>query len=471
MKKKLAYNLSTNTLQLVINQLFGVLIFYVLSVGLNKNTFGQLNLALAILLSAFNILSFGIDQVVIKKVADGDDSKSVLSLYIFHVILTGVLFYSTLLLGRLILVNNDKVYTLVLLIGAGKLMIFLSTPLKQVTSGLERFKLLSYMLVTSNIARGISLVVLALLHVLSIQNIIWIFIGGDALELIVCVGLFRRYIAVPIMPRWNKIAYVELLKQSLPQVGVVLITSALARFDWLFIGFILSAVKLAEYSFAYKIFEISTLPLLAIAPILIPRFTRLFKNDEYKEVNLKLLLRLELIIAALTGLLLNICWNPVVDMLTHGKYGAVNTNVIFILSLCLPFLYLNNFLWTIFFVQNQLKMIFRSFLITFTFNVIGDIVLIPFFKNEGAAIAFLVACLVQVIFYISKNSIEALKGSMLTLFICIACAMVSGFLTKLAFQNTWLAAVSSIIFYCVFLLITAQIKRSDRKDLISLFNW
>ncbi|GAA3994099.1 oligosaccharide flippase family protein [Mucilaginibacter dorajii] len=471
MKKKLAYNLSANTLQLVINQLFGVLIFYVLSVGLDKNTFGQLNLALAILLSAFNILSFGIDQVVIKKVADGEDAKSVLSVYAFHVVLTGVLFYSILLLGGLILVSNDQVYTLVLLIGAGKLMIFLSTPLKQVTSGLERFKLLSYMLVTSNIVRGLSLVVLALLHVLSIQNIIWIFIGGDALELMVCVLLFRRYVSVPIMPRWNKIAYVELLKQSLPQVGVVLITSALARFDWLFIGLILSAVKLAEYSFAYKIFEISTLPLLAIAPILIPRFTRLFKNDGHKEVDIKLLVRFELIIAALTGLLLNICWNPVVDLVTHGKYGAVNTNVIFILSLCLPFLYLNNFLWTIFFVQNQLKMIFRSFVITFTVNVVGDIVLIPFFKNEGAAISFLAACLVQATFYISKNNLEALKGSMLTLFICTACALVSGFLTKFLFQNTWIAAISSVILYFAFLLITAQIKRSDRKGIICLFNW
>jgi O-antigen/teichoic acid export membrane protein len=471
MKKKLAYNLSANTLQLVINQLFGVLIFYVLSVGLDKNTFGQLNLALAILLSAFNILSFGIDQVVIKKVADGEDAKSVLSLYTFHVILTGVLFYSILLLGGLILVSNDQVYTLVLLIGAGKLMIFLSTPLKQVTSGLERFKLLSYMLVTSNIVRGLSLVVLALLHVLSIQNIIWIFVGGDGLELIVCVWLFRRYISMPIMPRWNKIAYVELIKQSLPQVGVVLITSALARFDWMFIGFILSAVKLAEYSFAYKIFEISTLPLLAIAPILIPRFTRLLKNDEHREVDLKLLIRFELIIAALTALLLNICWNPVVDMLTHGKYGAVNTNVVFILSLCLPFLYLNNFLWTIFFVQNRLKMIFRSFLVTFTINVIGDVLLIPFFKNEGAAIAFLLACLVQVIFYISKNNLPSLKSSMLTLIICLACALVSGFLTKLVFQNTWLAVVGSIILYFSFLLITAQIKRGDRKGLVNLFNW
>jgi hypothetical protein len=46
MKKRLVIDLSANTLQLVVNQLFGVLIFYVLSVNLDKNSFGQLNLAL-----------------------------------------------------------------------------------------------------------------------------------------------------------------------------------------------------------------------------------------------------------------------------------------------------------------------------------------------------------------------------------------------------------------------------------------
>ncbi len=245
MKRKLVHNLSANVLQLVVNQLFGVLIFYLLSVNLDKSSFGQVNLALALLLAVFNILSFGIDQVVVKKVAQGDDAQTVLSLYAFHVIIAGFLFYGILLIGSLFFTHHNELYRLILLIGAGKLMIFFSTPLKQVSSGMERFKLLSYMLVVSNAVRGICLVVLALLHHINLQTIVWVFIAGDALELLVCAYLFKRHIKVPVKPRWAKIEYRELLKQSLPQVGVVLITSALARFDWLFIGFILSAAKLA----------------------------------------------------------------------------------------------------------------------------------------------------------------------------------------------------------------------------------
>lgn len=470
MKKKLVIDLSANTLQLVINQLFGVLIFYVLSVNLDKNSFGQVNLALAVLLSAFNILSFGIDQVIIKKVAHGDDAQTVMSLYAFHVLFTGGLFYGILLFGRAFFIHDNELYRLILLIGLGKLMIFLSVPLKQVSSGLERFKLLAYMLVISNMARGISLLILAFLHQVNIGAIIWVFIGGDVLELMVSFYLFRRYVGLPVLPVWKKAAYFSLLRESLPQVGVVLITSALARFDWLFIGFMVSAVSLAEYSFAYKIFEISTLPLLAIAPLILPRFTKLFKTGDHQHADFKLLIRIELIIAGFTALVLNMCWNPVIDNITHGRYGAVNTTTIFILSLCLPFMYLNNFLWTIFFAQNRLKMIFQSFLVTFGVNVAADLVLIPFYKNEGAALAFLLACLVQAIFYLANDN-AGLKGSFYTLIICTASALFSGFAAKMLFQNPWLAGGISVIFYGLSLLITMQLKRTDKEGLTRLLNW
>jgi O-antigen/teichoic acid export membrane protein len=230
-----------------------------------------------------------------------------------------------------------------------------------------------------------------------------------------------------------------------------------------------SAASLAEYSFAYKIFEISTLPLLAIAPLLIPRFTKLFKTDNHRQADLKQLIRIELIIAAFTGLMLNMCWNPLIDIATHGKYGSVNTTTIFILSLCLPLLYINNFLWTIFFVQNRLKMIFQSFLVTFCINVAADLVLIPFYKNQGAALAFLLACVAQAVFYLANDSMK-LKGSFYTLIICTACAVFSGFAAKSLFQNPWMAGIISVIFYGLSILVTMQLKRADKQGLSRLLN-
>jgi O-antigen/teichoic acid export membrane protein len=471
MKRKQLSNLSANALQLIFNQFFGLVIFYILSTSLSKDSFGQVNLALAILLAAFNILSCGIDQLIIKKIAVGDDKQTMLSLYVSHTLITGLLFYGILLTGFILFPHHPSIYNLVLLIGIGKLMIYFSAPFKQVANGLELFKLLAWLLVISNFTRCVCLVVLALLHGINLTAIVAIFIIGDTLELAVGVYLFKRTVSIPLAIKWNKTGYMQLLRESLPQTGVVVITSALARFDWIYIGCILSAVKLAEYSFAYKVFEISTLPLLAIAPLLIPHFTKLFQQPNINMANFKFLIRVEMVVAAFMGLVLNIGWSPFIDGVTAGKYGVINVNTIFILSLCMPLLYLNNFLWTIYFVQGKLKMILTAFIITLVVNVAGDILLIPYYKNEGAAFAFLLGCVAQAIFFLQKNSISELNKIWLPLLICSACAFCSGSITRFIFVNTWIALPVSVIFYFVLLLATTQIRLRDRKNLAELINW
>ncbi|HEY4322674.1 MAG TPA: oligosaccharide flippase family protein [Mucilaginibacter sp.] len=469
MKGKLVQNLSANFSQLILNQVFGVGIFYVLSTGLDKSSFGQINLALAVLLAIFNILSFGIDQLIIKKIAAGEYLPSVLSLYIIHVLFTGIVFYGLLFGGFILFPHSGNIYGIILLIGIGKLMIFFSTPFKQAANGLEKFKLLGYMSVISNFIRCCGLIILVLLHNLSVRYIILIFIGGDVAELSLCIYLFYTSTNAPLTISWSRKNYFKLLNEALPQTGVVLITSALARFDWLFIGFMVSAIKLAEYSFAYKVFEISTLPLLAIAPLLIPRFTKLFQQNTIPIIKLKLLVRIEMVIGAFVGLLLNICWNPITDKITVGKYGAINIKTIFILSLCMPFLYLNNFLWTINFAKGRLKMIFASFVITFVVNVFGDILLIPFFKNEGAAFAFLAACIVQTVFYIRKTDIPELNNIWYSLVICTCCALISGFIIRIPLENKWQAIPITVVLYIILLFATRQLQLKDRLNFKQLF--
>jgi O-antigen/teichoic acid export membrane protein len=458
-------NLSANALQLVANQLFGLVIFYILSITLSKANFGLLNLALAILLAVFNILSCGIDQLIIKKIAADDHKESALSVYITHTLITGLLFYGLLLAGYLLFPNLPQVYGLLLLVGIGKLMIYLSTPYKQAANGLEKFKLMAWLSVISNFVRCACLVAALLLHSIDLSVIVAIFIIGDTLEFIIGFILFKTKAQMPVRLKWDGQNYLNLIREALPQMGVVLITSSLARFDWIFIGFMLSAIKLAEYSFAYKLFEIATLPLLAIAPLLIPRFTKMFKQGAINIAGLTFLIRVEMIVAALTVLLLNLYWSPIIDWVTQGKYGAVNVNTIFILSLCLPLLYMENFLWTIFFAQGRLKMILHAFMVTLAVNVVGDVILIPLYKNEGAAIAFLLACIAQIIFYLNKNTLTELKKIWQPLFICTACALGSGFAAKAILGDSWVVIPVAVVLYLGLLFISGQVRLSDKETL------
>jgi O-antigen/teichoic acid export membrane protein len=461
MKGKLLQNLSANTVQLVVNQAFGLLIFFVLSNGLDKTTFGKINLVLAVLLAVFNILSFGIDQVVVRKIASGSNARSLLSVYLFHVVVSGWCFYMLLIFGRCFAPHWLGFNNLLLLIAIGKAMVFFSTPFKQVAAGLEQFKLLSRMSVISNIIRGCALLVLSLIHSLTINYVVVVFIIGDVAELLIAIFLFKACFKIPIAI--SKKGYMQLIKESFPQMGVVVFTSALARFDWIFIGAFVSAIKLAEYSFAYKIFELSSLPLLAIAPLLVPRFAAIITEGRLPVANLQKLLRLEMVIAALTALLLYLCWSPLMDGITAGKYGAVNAKTILILAACMPLLYFNNFLWSIAFAQGRLKMILGVIALTFIVNVLGDVILIPLFKNEGAALGYLFAMLAQCLAYIKNNNVQAIAKGWVPLLICSFCAVVAGVSASLLFHNIYLMVLFGLFIYTVFIVITRQLGLSDVK--------
>ena len=461
MKIKLLQNLSANTLQLVINQFFAALTFYILSLGLDKATFGRINLALAILLSVFSVLSFGIDQLTVKKVAQGDDVPTVINLYIGHVLLSGCIFYGLLLFGYIIFHGSPN-YDLVLWMGFGKLMMFFAMPFKQVTNGLEKFSLLAKMAIISNTLRAIGLLVLLLCHALNLTTAVITFVAGDTIEFIGNAILFYRHNNYPLRIRFDGFGYRELVKEAMPQIGVVLITAALGRFDWIFIGFMTSDVKLAEYSFAYKVFEVSTLPLMAIGPLLVPLFTRHF-NNKADSTPLKLFIRGELVIAALTALILNITWEPVVNWLTHGKYGTVNISTVFVLSLCMPLLYLNNFLWTIQFAKGNLKLILNAFIITLTVNVVANLILIPLYGNVGAAVSFLAATLAQTMFYLLKNPVTELKRVYINTLLCTLCALIAGFASRMIPFNILFRIGIAVVCYVCLLFITRQLRLTDPK--------
>ncbi len=56
MKKKIIHDISASSLQVIINQFSGVLVFFILSAYFTKNEFGEINWSLAVLMVAFAIL-------------------------------------------------------------------------------------------------------------------------------------------------------------------------------------------------------------------------------------------------------------------------------------------------------------------------------------------------------------------------------------------------------------------------------
>ena len=466
MPQKFTHDISSNALQVIVNQICGLGIFYILSTHLDKTDFGEINWTLAVLLTIFGILTCGIDQVAVRRIASGQDEKRVLSIYISHVVFSGLMIYLILLINEYIFPIFFQKHFLLLLLGTGKLMIFFSTPFKQLATGLEKFRPLLFMSVASNIFRSVALLSFALFSGLSINLIIIIFIGGDLVELLLCIIVTQRIIKVPVLLNFDNKEYYGILKESMPQLGVAVFTSIISRFDWIYLGLFSSSVILANYSFAYKIFEMATLPMLVLAPLLIPRFTKIFHPDvrepEIARTNdILVLLRIEMAISSLVALVINIMWVPIIDLITNGKYGMVNRYTVLFLTAAMPFLYLNNFLWTINFARGYLKMIFIVFAVTFAANITADIILIHFYHAEGAAAAYLLTIVIQSVLYLGNTRLKGLSNASLSVLVCPACAILGGVIAVLTFHNCWVQLLVACILYQALLLLSRQLKFTD----------
>ena len=170
--KRFIQNISASSLQMIINQAFGLVIFYVLSTQLDKATFGNFNWALAILLTSFGVLSCGMDQLVVKKIAVGENVNSVLSLYLLHVLSMAVFFYVVLIFSYFFFSSFFKSNLLLIILSVAKLFTFFSTPFKQLCIGLERFRALLFMSIGSNAFKGALLLLLCAIDQLSDRSAI-----------------------------------------------------------------------------------------------------------------------------------------------------------------------------------------------------------------------------------------------------------------------------------------------------------
>jgi O-antigen/teichoic acid export membrane protein len=459
MRRSFLKNLSHNFFQLFVNQLFGLVIFLALSKILTKEEFGAFNWALAILLLAFGFLSFGMDQLFVKKVASGQPISSLLSIYLVHVVVTGLLFLGIVAIIVLFLPYSLQ-YQLLFLLAIGKMALYFSTPFKLMANGLEKFKQLKWMSITANLLKAVVVCAFAWINRKSLYLIVPFFILCEVLELIFCIYIGRK-LSTNLHFSFSRNKYLSLAKESLPQLGVVFFAAILSRFDWIYIGLFSSPVKLAEYSFAYKVYELASTPLLVIAPMLIPLFVRKQQKQSYSEGKMITLLRIQLIIAALTVLLLNLAWEPVVDPLTNNKYGTVNSKTILLLSLCLPFQYLNNFLWSFHFAKGALKMILRIFFISFCVDITSVLILVPLLGNDGAALAYLLAIGIQTVFYVRQTKLFNKISLIQPLFFCLIVALLSVFMVRTIFKDIYVIIFFGILIYVWLLILTGQLKRKD----------
>ena len=465
MKKNFLKDISASTIQIVLNQSLGLLAFIIISRYLVKAEYGELNWSLAILTFIITLLSLRLEQIVVRKVAAGDDASKILTLFSGHTFISGIAFYIFLFLSNLAFPSFFERHQFLLILAISQLISFISLPFKQIVNGKEFFRLLAVMSSVSNLIRAVWLLWIVFFSELTVQGVLIIYIVSALAELAVNFYIVRYRLKI-CAGRWIIKDYFLLLNESIPQIGSVFLNACIARIDWILLGIFSGTIITAEYSFAYRVFELCPVPLLILGPILLSRFSKYFsQNSETALLNKKreigFFIRCEMIAATSIPLVLNILWTPLIDLITNNKYGAVNKTNFLLLSLCLPFQYMNNLLWTVEFAQNRLKRIFKITATTCIIIVVGNLFMIPLLNARGAAIVYLLATITECLIYLRVSIIGRIKESWQSLFFCTGILLLSGFAANHITDIVLIQLLLSVVIYFILLLVTKQIKKDD----------
>lgn len=471
MNRKLISDISASTIQVILNQVLGLVIFFLTSRYLSKELYGEMNWSLALVAFVTTILSLRLEQVMVQRVAAGHSASRMLTLFSGHILFTGLAFYLVLFLCSLVFPSFFGKHDLLLILAISHLLSFFSTPFKQLANGMESFRLLTIMSSVSNLIRALWLLIIVLYSSMTIEWVLIVYITSSLVELIICIYLAKYRLRISFSFQEKMEDYFKLIRSSLPLAGAVLLNASIARIDWILLGIFTTATDTAEYSFAYKVFELSPFPLLIIAPILLSRLSKFFSTRDETALlqnrhDLSLLIRIEMILATGIPLVLNLIWTPLIDGLTANKYGSVNALTFFTLSCCIPFLYINNILWSALFAQNKLKLILRVTLVTFIVIFIGDLCFIPFYAGQGAALVYLVATLTEYLNYMRSSRLAAVRELWLSPLTCGAAAILCGFISVYITDSLFLRLVLALPSFCFLLLATKQLQKSDMEYML-----
>lgn len=454
---KLFRDLSANTIQTGITQLAGLIIFYFMSKYLPKSDFGEYGWSTAVGSTVIAIGSLGLDLVLVKRIAAGRDALLMAGIHFFHTLAIGILTIIGLWSIHLFYPAFQAAHPLLLFIVLQLIVSNIANTFKFSLTGLERFKYLAIIACCFNLSKLAAICMLFFGKELSIINIVYGFLAASVLELLIAYYYLQRTLKSRILPRLKRVVYKGFIIESLPQLGVVLFDSALARIDWILLGIFSTVSITAEYSFAYKFFELSKIPLLILAPVLLTRLTKLIQQrqevSEEKQKSIQRFFDLEVFLSCFIPLIMVSCWSPLIDWVTDNKYGSSNETTFRILAICVPLHFIINFYWTVAFVNGRLKQIMYITIGVSLLNILLNILAIPKMGSLGAAYAFLFSTLIQMILYVRANQTSTLNPQIKKGFLVLLLAIASACFSLYTVSNPYVNIILTPALYLTSLLL------------------
>ncbi|MGN6397432.1 MAG: oligosaccharide flippase family protein [Mucilaginibacter sp.] len=465
-KNKLFIKLFSSGLQALSVQVLGSIFFYIVSVYISKDDFGIISWTNAVSIFITTILGVGLEQVVIRRIAASQRSDWAAAAYFTHSFIGFGATFVFLLLVEKITGSKSELYNNLPWFFLAQGLIFTALPLKQFLNAKERFAPYGVISVISNIGKIAAALLLVKNGQLYLNTVLIILICTSAIELISLLVFVLTKTCFSFSFRFS--AYARLVKESLAQYIAVIFDISLSRMDWILLGIMATGSVLADYSFAYRAYELARLPMLIIAPIILPRFSRLLsinnKVDIEYEIYIQSFNRSEQFLAAGIPLVLNIIWSPLLQIITKGKYGESNSAEFLILSVCIPLQFFINFLWSLAFGAKKYKSVSLITVACAVTNIFLNVALIPKFGGAGAATAFFATTILQAGLYFRLVRNEIIKLSLLPNVLFIAEAALCYLLTSMLHIHFLLQLTAAVALYLLIAVFTGLISKQHVRN-------
>ncbi len=389
------------TVQSALVPLLGIAFYYILSLRFSTAAFGVLSWGNAVSMWLLMIISFGLEQVTLRRLAAGNDTSTwVAAAFIYHALAGCTVTVLALLVIRLAFPQGHEGLAILPILFLSQGVNLLVTPLKTLLNARERYLPYAIVSLTSNVLR--------------IAALVYLMRKGEAIELrdaalllllpfVLELAAMSIFFALRIRGmRWRvkAKAYAGLLRESAPQALTVIFDIRLGgRADWILMGILSTNAATGLYTFAARGFELLRMPVSVISMLLMPRLARLLQRSKAltakDAADIQDIYRLEMWLSCALLVAMNLLWAPLISLVTNGKYGYTNAAETGILSLCAPLHFGQNLLWMIAFSARKYKTIARITIISSLANVALNAALIPLLNGKGAAIAYLGASLLQ----------------------------------------------------------------------------
>jgi O-antigen/teichoic acid export membrane protein len=455
------------TIQSALVPLLGIAFYYILSLRFSTAAFGVLSWGNAVSMWLIMIISYGLEQVSLRRLAAGNDTSTwVAAAFIYHV-LSGCAVTVLVLLGlKFSLPGSHEGLAILPLLFLSQGLNMLVTPLKTLLNARERYLPYAIVSLISNSMRiGALIWLMHQGHEVSLHDAALLLLLPFAFELIVMLLFFTVRIK-NMQWKVRKRGYIGLLKEATPQALTVIFDIRLGgKADWILMGLLSTNSATGLYTFAARGFELLRMPVSVISMLLMPRLARLLQRgkrlDDAEAADIQNIYRLEIWFSCALIIAMNVLWGPVISLITHGKYGFTDAAETGILSLAIPFHFSQNLLWMIAFSAKKYKAVARITIITSLINVAMNASLIPLLSGKGAALAYLTASVLQALLFGFELRKEILDIDHAPIIRSLTAAIASYLLAIFLPVHYLLQCIIGLVAYLVVSYALRQLQRGD----------